>query len=497
MPAPANSRLRQRAIAQAWRAGFLAWKLDSLQRRTHADIWRKMEQPFARYVLKWARRTGKTFLLVLIAFEVALRRNRARINIAASTKESLREIIWPIVDLLLADCPEALRPKLQEQRGRIVFPNGSLIVLGSCDSKRTVERLRGTKADLNIVEEGGTIPDDPGLRYVMTSILNPQLLTTGGATLMALTPPKSPGHESVAITLQAKALGNYSEATLYDNPRISGATREAYLQADAEALGMSVDEYKASTDYRREWMGEFIADPERAVLPGFDADAEREIVRPLEHQVLFADRYGSLDLGWSPDFSGKLFGFWDFERQVLVIQHELLLRRTTPLELGRLVLDAEQRLWGAHDVYVRVADMPDPLFADLATGYGGQMEPLVYQKAEKDDRDAAIAAVDLWVRKRKIHIVPFDPVTGLGCRFLPQQMRMATHNKHRTDYERTPEHGHFDLVAALVYLVRNVRKNAGRIPEGWGVRHDTWVSPKAADAAASPTVSNLRKLVRR
>lgn len=489
MPAPTPAALRKRAIAQAWRAGFLAWKLDSLQRRTHADIWRKMEKPFARYVLKWARRTGKTFLLVLIAFELAIRKRRARINIAASTKDSLREIIWPIVDLLLSDCPEEMRPRLREQRGRIEFPNGSIIVLGSCDSKRTVERLRGTKADLNILEEGGTIPDDPGLRYVMTSILNPQLLTTGGATLMALTPPKSPGHESVAITLQAKALGNYSEATLYENPRISTETREAYLRADAEALGMTVDEYKDSADYRREWLGEFLADPERAVLPGFTAEAEAAIVAPLESRVLFSDRYVSMDVGWSPDFTGVLFAFWDFERQRLVIEHELLMRRMNTVELATAIRDAEARLWGGHQPRLRVSDVAPILLHDLASMHG-----LTFVPTDKDDRDAAIAAADVWVRQRKVQIVPYDPATGLGCRFLPQQMRQATHNKHRTDFERTPEHGHFDLVASLVYLVRNVRKNMGRVPENWGIGPDTWVSPKAPPRTLSPNANNLRKL---
>lgn len=486
-----ESEKLDRYLLLAWRDGNLRHKLDPLQRRARTEIWKRLDRPFGRYVLNWARRTGKTWLLMVIAFEVAIRKRRARINVASSTKDSLREIVWPIVDDLLLDCPKSLQPKLQEMRGRIVFPNGSVIVLGSCDNRRTVGRLRGRKADLNIIEEGGTIPDKPGLRYVLTAVLNPQLMTTQGATLMALTPPDSPGHEAVPYALQAKANGNYSHATLADNPRISKQIREQYLKADADALGMTVDEYLRSADYRREWQGEFIADPSRAVLPGFVDEAEREIIRPLDACPLFADRYVAMDIGWSPDFTGILFGFWNYILQTLVIEHELLVRRMSPLELGQQVKVIEEKLWAKRWTghISRVADMPDVLFRDFAQQYD-----LVFIKTDKDDRDAAIAAVDVWIRKRKIQILPYDEATGLGCRALPVQMRVATHNTHRTDFERTAEHGHVDLVAALIYLVRNVRKHEGRPPEGWGMGPESWRNPDASKPAAS-NVRSLRKLM--
>ena len=54
----------------------------------------------------------------------------------------------------------------------------------------------------------------------------------------------------------AEANGNYSRATLYDNPLLTPEEIERVIQEDARDEGMTVEEYKASATFRREYLAE-------------------------------------------------------------------------------------------------------------------------------------------------------------------------------------------------------------------------------------------------
>jgi hypothetical protein len=509
--------------AAAWRAGVLWWLLDRHQYRTYLAIRAALGTPFARFVLRWARRTGKTYLLILLVLEECLRNGGRRYNIAAATKESLAEFVWPTVYSILETCPESLRPWIREAKGRMVFRRvgrpDSVAVLAGCNDRRSVERLRGPYAHGNVYEEIGAMPDVPGLGYVQSSILRPQILTTGGWELMAGTPPPHTGHEAAGIFARAEADGrNYSYATLYDNPRLT------------------VSQYQASTDYRREWLALIETDPTLAVLP--ECGAERmwgpslrpagvwedgapahawhwpgeapgvlglpsedrpapPVVRVMPDVPLFRDRYEAMDLGFHPHFTHILFGYWDFPRRVLVIEDELQMRRLSDSQLAWAIggrRDAvtkerlpgeegkEWQLWGRSPPYLRVSDNNYPMtISELAMTHG-----LVFVPTAKDEKEAAILQVRRWIREGRIAVHP-------RCRHLIAQMQAAVWNKHRTEFAESPEFGHYDAIDALVYLVRNVVPNVDRVPDGWGIdkENTTW---RPRGEVVSPATETLRRV---
>lgn len=461
----------------AWRHGVLWHLLDSNQLRAYKKIRRALGKPFARFVLNWARRTGKTFVLFLIAVEDASRLRKARFNVAAATKESLREFIWPALDLILETCPQDLRPHIQESRGRVTFKrSGSVIVLAGCNDKRSVERLRGPRSNGNIIEEMGAIPDDPGLRYILQSVLNPQLMTTGGWTLMATTPPKSAGHAAAMIVLHAEASGTYDHCTLYDNPRLTPELIAAYLESDAGLLGYTVEEYKASVAFRREWLAIIETDPTYAVLPTFTHERAKRIVTEATDTPVFMDRYTAMDPGFSPDWTGILYAAWSFQHQRLRIMGERVMRRMGTPELAEAIKEDEARLWGRHKPFFRTSDNNWPiLLRDLSMQFA-----LTFHATEKDQLRVAIADVNRWIANGTISIDP-------SCTMLKAQMIAATWNRQGTEFERTEEFGHFDLVAALIYLVRNVLPNINRVPPHYGLSEEKYFlrpePPSPQDAA--------------
>lgn len=460
----------------AWKHGVLWYKLDDHQLKTYWRIRRALTKPFAQFTLNWARRTGKTFLLLLIVTEECLRNRSHRYNIAAATKESLHGFVWPALELIFSDCPNFIRQtiRMREQKGRVEFKKASgrhsLMVLAGCNDKRSVERLRGPYSNGNLVEEMGAIPESPGLRYILTSILNPQLMTTDGWTLKATTPPPSAGHAAAHMVLMAEAVGNYSHATLYDNPRLSSEKIQAYLESDAAALGMTVDEYKESADFRREWLAIIETDPNLAVLPRFTADKKAKVVCEATGEPIFWDGYAAMDIGFSPHWTALLYARWSFQHQRLRIVGERLIRRMGTPELAAAVKEDEAAHFGKRQPFLRVSDNNNPiLLHDLSNIFG-----LVFQETAKDNLRAAVSEVNRWIGDLTIEIDP-------SCKMLIAQMTAATWAKKGKEFAESVEFGHFDLIAALVYLVRNVIPNINRVPPEYGKSIEThWIPPPKA-----------------
>jgi hypothetical protein len=513
--------------------------LDENQIRTYRKIREAMAKPFGQYILRWARRTGKTWLLMLVAIEELLRRAGIRVNVAAATKEALRQFIWPTVFAILATCPQEFRsesrkrPAKGELRIRTNKHLGSVevwhgpretdkseMILAGCNDARAVERLRGPFSHLNILEEAGAIPEDPGMKYVLGSILGPQLLTTSGATLIAGTPPKSSGHEYTTLVRNAEAQGEAEDERgiswrkLEDNPRLTPELKRAYLEQDAKRLGLTIDEYLTSPDYRREWLAIFETDPRFAILPNFTEDKAGKcacdgwhdpgrcptlVWNPPERTV-FVDRYTSMDIGFSPHFTGILYASWNFARQELLIEGERVLRLAGSPEIATAVREDEVRLWGnpargipdakpwqagelTHPPYLRVADNNNPiLLRDLAGQFGCDFQPTA-----KDDKDAAIADVRRWIGERRI-------VISTECPLLRAQMLAGVWNKAHTGFAESLEFGHFDLVDALIYLVRNVLPNVNRMPRHWGRPSETHAYIPEFDTEARSSDDALRSL---
>jgi hypothetical protein len=460
-------------VERAWELGLLSWLLDSNQLGIYEFIFSCGRK---RVVLNCSRRIGKTFLLALIAIEYALQHPKAKIKFAASTADDLEEIILPIFDQILETCPRRLQPRYRSQKQKFFFRNGSTIKLSGCDDRRKANRLRGTEAHLIIIEEAGSIPD---LHYVVNSVLMPQLISTEGYMLFASTPPDSSGHEFVNIAEEAQKVGAYIHRTIFDCPRYSDGQRERFFR---EAAGsMPLEEYQQTEDFRREFLAEFLTDASLAVLKhatekhvgkatdrGYQDGTVTALYRELARPDFFVAYEGG-DFGWSPDKTGWLFGYWHHEAQALVVERELLVQRMDSKQLNEEIRRIEKELLGEARMsrYMygftpprRWADAPDLLLSDLAGKHD-----LIVNKTKKDDRDTAINNLNLMIPGYDGRLA----VNPDGCPELLLQMKSAVwKNTNRTDFSRTKRHAHFDLVAALIYMARNVVRGENPVPPEYG-----------------------------
>jgi hypothetical protein len=77
------------------------------------------------------------------------------------------------------------------------------------------------------------------------------------------------------------------------------------------------------------------------------------------------------------------------------------------------------------------------------------------------------------------------------CKHLKGCLKYGVWNAKRTEFSRSKVYGHFDGLAALVYLVRNLNKNSNPIPSDFQLDRDNQVL--FAKKHESNAVKDLRK----
>lgn len=438
----------------AWTHGLLEFLLDDNQLFLCRELDRARAEKATEVVWNCVRRMGKTHTLLVYALMFGLKNPCADIKYVAPAKTQVRDFLVPMMEKILSLCPSDIRarimPKWKSSGSVFEFPNGSRILLVGTERDQ-IERARGQGSDLSIVDEAR---DMAKLKKVVKQVLGPQTNDSDGVLIIASTPPDSPGHYFKTLSDEVKATGWYYKRTIYDCPRYT-----PYRIARAiKAMGG-----EHTVEFRREYLCEFEVNMDLAVLPGFLSREDR-LVRELKRPS-YTDRYVSLDYGFKPDYMGVLFGYWDYAQALLVIEDEIFVQEATTDVIAAMIAEKQTQLWGTTKVYKRVMDAPALLRADMSKLHG-----MAFSQTRKDDREAAVNTVNIWVNDMKIAIHP-------RCKNLIAQASSATWKKDRSEFERVDDFGHFDLVAALIYLVRNIDRSHNPFPDTYGFNDQIQVDP--------------------
>ena len=430
-----------------WKYGHLDWKLKEHQQRMY-DVYQKTNH--RKVVWHCSRRVGKSYTLLCIANETAIRKPKAQIRYAAPTQKNVKEIILPVMREILDDCPVEVKPVWKVQDGHYEYPNGSILSIAGTDGGNA-DKLRGSACDLGIVDEAGFVDD---LGYLVRSILMPQFITTDGRMILSSSSPKTPAHDFTGFMAEAEIAGAYVKIPIYEDSRPEVIARIPEWMHESGG--------KESTDWKREYECELVTDQELAIIPEFNDAKAQMVVRAVERPVHY-DAYVGMDVGFN-DLTGVLFGYWDFLAASLVVEDEVVLNRMTTETLAKAIASKEAALWQAPP-FLRVSDTDLIVINDLSRIHG-----LHFSATRKDDKEAAINAVRMLVSQDKIVIHP-------RCKNLIAHLKYGVWNKHKTQFERSAGFGHYDLVDALIYLVRSVRREKNPWPTTHGMQSSTHFIP--------------------
>ncbi len=455
-PAVIDPALRQVA-SSLWRRGELGYKLDRTQKKIADAL---LASSRRKFFLLCSRRLGKSYMLLSLAFGLAIRKPGARILFLAPTGKLAAEIATDLAVQLLADCPADLRPEYYAQSKEFHFKrSGSILRLKGVNGERASD-LRGLAQDLIILDECGIMDS---LESVVSSVCMPMTMTTGGQILLATTPPESPGHDSVAIYEDLAGAGAAVRFTLADSDtdRVSFETKCEFLCEAGEDPDHVADILRGTREAQtttalREYFCQFVTDASKAVVPEFTSVAQREIVR--EHaRPEFFDAFTGIDPGME-DRTGILYGYWDFLASKIVIEDESLLHRANTKVIADCVRGKELELWPGREPRTRVSDVDKRLISDLA-----QLHGIKFRAARKEDSLGAVNLMRNDVHSRTLVINP-------RCVHLIRQLRNATWNNAASDFARAGERsmdGHYDLLAALKYITRTIDRTRNPYPENY------------------------------
>ena len=442
------------AAAKLWQMGLVSWKFHHSQ----LDIYQAINNCIgSTFVINCSRQIGKSFLLSGYAIEYALKHPGAKICYLAPTAKAVKKIIIPRIKEILIDCPRDLLPDYKVNDQVYKFKNGSEIHIAGTDAERA-ENLRGQVFHLVICDEAGFMDK---LDYVVSSILRPLTITVNGKIILSSTPPISPAHPFKTFADQAKTDGNYIKKTIHDNPLITDRVKELYMK---EAGGAE------SVAWRREFLAEFIIDETQAVIPEASEKKLLELIKEIvpynpgmqntqPNQIFkppFYDSYTVADLGYT-DNTGILFAYYDFYKATIVVEDEALFNKPNTQIIANIVSQKENFLWGDKKPYMRFCDGDPITISDLNSQHG-----LNFSATRNDELEASVNAVRLFIQDNKIIIHP-------RCINLISQLQSATWDSSRKRFSRSAGHGHYDLIAALIYLVRNVRRQRNPYPANLGL----------------------------
>jgi len=446
-------------IKECWARGRLSFKLKEHQHILYHAMWNAIKNRTSlKHFIRCARRFGKTHILCLIAIEYAIRNPNSMIRFAAPTAGSLRKSIFPIMAVIFEDCPTNMKPTFKGFDGMYQFNNGSQIHMSGTDNGHH-ETLRGTKSDLNLIDEAGFMDN---LEYIVQSILIPQTLTCNGFTLISSTPSKTPDHDSYYLFKDCAEKGDVSVFTIDDNTSITDDVKEMYVK---EAGGI------ASTTYRREYLCEDVTDSEQAIIPEWK---EVEHVKIIEKDPYYQyyHKYVAMDTGVR-DFTVALFAYYDFAKSTLIVEDEHVINgpEMTTDKLADEIRAIEKRLWSPQQPYLRVADNNNLILIQDLT----RLHNLPFSPTTKTSLEAMVNQVRIMVATGKLIIHPRCEQT-IGC--LNYGVWSKNSQNGKMGFARSKVYGHYDALAALVYLCRCIDTFTNPIPLNHGLdQTNMWVNP--------------------
>lgn len=452
---------RYQAVEKLWEMGELSWKLRGCQTEIRENI---LNNPDKIQVLAAGRRTGKSYTLCLIALELCLKHPNTIVKYACPKQKMVSTIIRPIIRDILEDCPRHLQPEWKTAEKIYEFKNGSQIHIAGTDNQN-YESLRGARADFAILDEAGFMDE---LGYVVRSVMSPILKTStlpgaGKKLIMASTPSKSSNHEFMEkFFFPMQIAGKLKVYTIHDNPNFDDETREE--------IRKEYPQLEQDPEYLREYMCIPTDISENSILPSFTGTNRSGII--TENIVIppYCHKYVGMDIG-GRDLTVVLFGFYDYLDATLVILDEVVTDASENTQKLAEKIKEKEKLHFSNPIdksveapYLRVSDTNNAiLLRDLQSMHG-----ILFSKAKKDKRDAAINALDVDLLNKRIKIHP-------RCKHLIYHMTYAEWNKQGTDFKQLKDSvvgdirgGHADALAAMLYLHRSVHKKVNPYPPGYG-----------------------------
>jgi len=233
------------------------------------------------------RRAGKTAGLAIKYFNAARKHPGAFLPYFALTRDSARNIMWPVLREM--DAKFKIGAEMKDSSLRCRVPGGAEIVLMGADMPNFIGRVRGIKSPFAAIDEAQKFRNSI-LTELIDDILTPAISDyKDGALAVCGTPGPLPKGKFFDIT-SGKEGFSIHRWSVFDNPYMPNM-RE--FVDDMKSKKGWTDDHPT---YRREWLGEWVADTDALVYKFSDLNRAPTLPAAKEYRYVLG-----VDLGYDPD----------------------------------------------------------------------------------------------------------------------------------------------------------------------------------------------------
>jgi len=430
--------------AELIRRGKLSWLLYKHQRPIYNKIQTVLNSTNTTdnsHVLDISRQFGKSFTMFLTAVEFCLAKPFQTVVYVAPLKKQVIEIVTEntfriIFQYATKDCIPTLKDS------ELSFPNGSRIRLAGTDN-HNYESLRGGVAHLVLLDEAGFMSNL--LTGVIPTVL-PMTKTTGGKLLYASTPPETLDHDYYEVLREHDESGNISTFTIHDDKSLTQRQLDTIISA---CKG------RDTTLFKREYECQRIAESSQQVVPELTIEVASKILLPdnnYKQDQLFGywKKYVVADWG-GKDFTAIVFAHYNYQTKKVIIEDQLNLTgdKISSARIAKEIKDKINALWP--DPFSRkdmlyVCDSNNVLIQnDMNVTHG-----LPFVSTSKDRlAEQMVQKVRDWIYDERILFAPNAEFTLKSC-------MSGWWSKGRDKFAKSKIYGHYDHLAATIYLIRNI-----------------------------------------
>lgn len=418
-----------------------------------------------RIVCHWSRRLGKSTTSQAIGDAVCRRSDYTNVIHGFPTADNASKVTRDNARAIYATCPLDLQPTWRLQGGFYEYANGSRYYVRGLESESDIHNALGLAADLIIFDEAGFIRH---LKYAIQSFA-PMLLGRPGIPRMLIisSSARDPYHPFFTECDRAKANDAFFLKPIGASSRYSPKELDDFA---ADCGGRDTSEWRANYECER------VVDTEYAILPEWN-DHYNDVVQPARRPAYF-NTFVALDLGWHPDLTFAVFGYYHFLENWVVIEDEIEIGQMTTDVLADALKLKEDELWGEywklqHQRFPPVVmtrrgatvvrrgqvhherwqDVDKQIQHDLSV-----LHDLPINQASNKNPKGQVNRVRLALREETLRIHP-------RCKRLIAHCSAGLWNKQRNSFDRVDGFGHFDGVSALCIALSHVDQSSNPFPD--------------------------------
>lgn len=219
-----------------------------------------LDDPSPRIAACCSRRAGKSELAArMIIIALLNSGHNDTILFSARTLARARQIVWPILSRINDDMGLGFR--MSEHIGQVTTPEGAVMLLLGVDDAISVEKVRGSRFRLAVLDEASTY--EGLLERLILDAIEPGCLdfSPRGRIVVTGTPGYAQSGHWFQIATGKRRGWSHHYWTLRDNPHIPDV--DAALAGIREGNGWD----EMDPTYRREYLGHWVADESTLVYP--------------------------------------------------------------------------------------------------------------------------------------------------------------------------------------------------------------------------------------